>query len=79
MVDLSNSSTPSSRGGDDDNALLADVLRGYQTRTSNDEKVAVKGNLTSRWLRKTNLLRPEFNVCGKKGNQAREISRNTSA
>ena len=45
----------------------------YQGRRSNDEKVAVGGNLTSGWLRemkalrKTNMLRWEFKVRRQKG------------
>ena len=68
LVDVYNAPTPSiSREdddkSDDDNVLATDIQKEYQARTSNDEKDAMEGNLTSGWLRemealsKTNLLR----------------------
>ena len=70
--------TPSSRveddKPDDESAFAADAQKAaYQGRTSNDEKVAVGGNLTSRWLRemealsKINILRWEFKGRGQMG------------
>ena len=78
LVDVYNPPTPSSGGEDDkpddDSALPADAQKAaYQGRTSNDEKVAVGGNLTSGWLgemealSKTNMLRREFKVRGQIG------------
>ena len=78
FVDLYNLPTPSSGGEDDkpddDSALPADAQKAaYQGRTSNDEKVAVGGNLTLGWLRemealsKTNMHRREFKVRGQIG------------
>ena len=75
LVDVYNAPAPSiSREdddkSDDDNVLATDIQKGYQARTSNDEKDAMEGNLTSGWLRemealnKTNLLRREFKVRG---------------
>ena len=78
LVDVCNQPTPSSGGEDnepdDDSALAADVHKAvFQGRAPNDEKVAVGGNLTARWLRKmealikTKRLRREFKVRGQIG------------
>ena len=78
LIDLYNTSTPSSGVEDDKpddySALAADVQKAaYQGRTSNDGKFVVGGNLTSGWLKqmkalsKTNMLRWEFKVCGQIG------------
>ena len=75
---MHNPPTPSSGGEDDkpdnDSPLAADIQKAaYQGRTSNDEKVAVGGNLTSGWLRemetlsKPNMLKWEVNVRGQIG------------
>ena len=59
----------------------ADVHETHQAITSNDEKIAVEGNLTSGWLRemealiKINLLRRQIKVRGQTGEkQATEIN-----